>query len=209
MPTNRKSVIFGPLSPMSEMTMDRHHRDQAAAAAREEARQRAEQEAADKEHGLVPVPRQLRSSSSSSSSSDDSVGGRRRRVRGRSSSEDTIEILPDRFDRNGRRIDGESPTIGGWTSRSGSFVRQPQHRGDWNIRGAWHVASTDGEMVERLVRDMTGALEGRKSWMSVLGTVIGGIMAPERGAIKDRDRSKSDRFHDDQRMSRRERRRRR
>lgn len=190
--------------------MERHHREQAAAAAQGEARRQAEKNTLDKKHGLIILPRRSLSSSSSSSSSDDSVSGDKRRFQGSdSSSDDGIEILPDRFDRNGRRIDSQSTSQGRWTSRSGNFERLPQHRGDLSFRGAWQVASTDGDMVERFVRDMTGALEGRKSWLSVLGNVIGGIVAPERReAIKDRNRS-NDGFDDDEQRHRRNRRQRR
>jgi hypothetical protein len=79
-----------------------------------------------------------------------------------------------------------------------------------SVRGGWQIAGTDGEMVDRLVRDMTGAFEGRKSWLSVLGTVIGGIVTPERReAIKDRDRSKDGSDDDNEQRHRRSRRRRR
>lgn len=188
------------------MTMEKHHRDQAKAAEVEEARQRAEQEALDKEHGLIPVQkrrrrrhRSRRSSSSSSSSSSDSDGGRSRRSqRHGSSSDDGVENLPDRFDKDGRRLDKRSVAANRWTSRSGDFQYIPQRRGDWDVRGAWTVGGTDGEMIERLARDVAGVLDGKKGWIGVLGDVLGGFAGQTaRGSIKDRDGSKNDDSDDD------------
>ncbi|KAH6986256.1 hypothetical protein BKA56DRAFT_580114 [Ilyonectria sp. MPI-CAGE-AT-0026] len=211
------------MSPTSEMTMERHHREQAEAAAVEEERRRVEQEASDKEHGLVPFRqrrrrRQSSSPSSSSSSSDDSISGRRRRHGDDDSSSDgAVEMLPDRFDQEGERLDGRSATHHRWTSRRGDFEYRPQHRGGLNVRGAWQVAGTDGEMVERLMRGVSGALEGRKSWLGVLGDVIGSLEGPRsQAAIRDNDGnedrnrdSDDDDSDDDKRRRRKERRRRR
>lgn len=185
-----KSVTFIPLSPKSSMTMKRHR---AEAAAKEE-KEKQEQLAFDQLHALVPFKprsrtrsRHRRSSSSSSSSSDNSDTGRKHQPRGDgSSSDDTVEILPDRFDRRGEPLDGRSTRNRGWKSRRGDFEYRPRNRGDMNVKGAWQVAGTDGESVDRLVRGVTGVLEGKRSWLGLLGEVLGGLQgADESKAIED------------------------
>lgn len=100
------------------------------------------------------------------------------RPRGRGShdtdSEEEIEDLPDRFDSQGGSLDRRSASHGGWTSRSGTFQREPQRAGDWDVRGAWHVGGTNNDAVERLAHGVTNALDGRGSWMQVIGEVLGG-----------------------------------
>lgn len=81
-------------------------------------------------------------------------------------------MLPDRFDSRGKPLDTR-PARDRWTTRKGVFERQPQHSGDWDVKGAWQVGGTDGEAMDRLMRSVTGALEGRRSWMGVLGDVLG------------------------------------
>lgn len=85
-----------------------------------------------------------------------------------------VEDLPDRFDSHGRPLDRRAASSDRWTSRSGAFRRQPQRPGDWDVRGAWHVGGTNDEAVQRLATGMTDALDGRGSWMNVIGQVIGG-----------------------------------
>ncbi|KAF4448549.1 hypothetical protein FALBO_16785, partial [Fusarium albosuccineum] len=160
------------------------------ASAKEE-KEKREQEAFDQLHGLVPVSQRSRSrrrsSSSSSSSSDDSYTGRKSQPRGEgSSSDDVVEILPDRFDRNGKPLDDRSSSRRGWTSRRGDFEYRPKHKGDWDVKGAWQVGGTDSESVERIVRGVTGALGGKGGWLGLLGTVLGGLQQAESSnAIED------------------------
>ncbi|KAF4971341.1 hypothetical protein FSARC_1773 [Fusarium sarcochroum] len=179
-----KSVIFVPLSPKSSMTMKRHRKKAAA----KEAKERQEQEAHDQLQGLVPVKPRSRSSPgftpASSSSDSDSYGGRRRRHR--KDEDDPVEDLPDRFDRHGRPLDGRSAKNRGLTRRQGDFEYKPKHRDDWDVKGAWQVAGTDGQAVDQIVRGVTGALEGKGGWLGLLGNVLGGLQEPEqRESIND------------------------
>jgi hypothetical protein len=95
-------------------------------------------------------------------------------LRSDSDSEEEVEQLPDRFDSHGRPLDGRTSSADRWTNRSGEFRREPRRQGDWDVRGAWHVGGTDNEAVERIAHGVTNALEGRGSWMGVIGEVLGG-----------------------------------
>ncbi|KAK4104536.1 hypothetical protein N658DRAFT_556424 [Parathielavia hyrcaniae] len=82
--------------------------------------------------------------------------------------EEVIEMLPDRFDAQGRPLDGSEPSSSsrGWHSRRGDFeYRSPSRGADnqegLNMRGEWRVTGTDAEVVERVVQRVTGVLEGR------------------------------------------------
>lgn len=92
-----------------------------------------------------------------------------------SGSDDEVEDLPDRFDADGKPLGGRSRGDGPrWTSRSGEFQRRPQKPGDWDVKGAWHIGGTDGIQVEHLAKSFTEALDGKKSWLGVLGEALGG-----------------------------------
>lgn len=188
-----KSVIFVPLSPKSSVTLKRHHQDQLEAAAKEE-REKQEEEELDKLLALVParqrsIPHshQQRSISPYSSSDDSSPRRSERRRQKLSRTNDEVEILPDRFDRHGRRLDGgQTRADGQWTSREGEFERRPRHRGDWEAKGAWQVAGTDRETIDGVVRGVTSALEGRRGWLGMLGNVLAEMHGSEtNNAIED------------------------
>lgn len=113
-------------------------------------------------------------------------------------SDDDVEILPDRFDSQGRPLDSRSMSHGPsprFTTRHGEFERRPRRPGDWGVRGAWQVGGTDPEAVERMVRGMTDVIDGRRGWMGLLGDVLasgaGGLLGgrgPEgHGEIGDGD----------------------
>ena len=105
-----------------------------------------------------------------------------------SESEEDVEVLPDRFDAYGAPLDGRDRQNGSrWTSRRGEFQRRPQKHGDWDINGSWHVAGTDGLAVDRLARSFTEALDGRRSWMGVLGEALGGTSLLGQGGREGRD----------------------
>jgi hypothetical protein len=109
-----------------------------------------------------------------------------------SESEEDIEELPDRFDSDGRPIDDRNPGDGPrWTSRSGEFQRRPRRPGDWDVRGAWHVGGTDDIQVDRLARSFTEALDGRRSWLGVIGEALGGSgllgQPQERRGLRDEE----------------------
>lgn len=177
-PTASKSVSFIPLSPKSSQTMERHKREQAASAdASPDRADDYDMVDRDEESGERPSFRRRRSSDPSS---DRPIV---RHARGRDTDAgDDVEDLPDRFDSQGRRLDGRSATHSRWTTRRGTFERPAQRPGGWNVQGAWQVSGTEQEAVDRLVRNVTGALEGQRSWMSVIGDVIGGGLLPPPGA---------------------------
>lgn len=108
------------------------------------------------------------------------------------SSEDEIEVLPDRFDNSGRPVDGvgsvpSSSRRGRWTERRGDFeYRSPRPRGT-QVQGTWGVAGTDPEQVERMMQNVTGLLAGEGvprgmgGWLGLAGKLLGGVMAPGNG----------------------------
>lgn len=117
-------------------------------------------------------------------------GEARHRRHRRSDSDDDVEDLPARFDSQGRPLDGGSRgSRSRLTTRSGEFHRPAPHPGGLNIHGGWQIGGTDPEQIERLVRNVTGALEGRRSWVSVIGDVLGGTdllgpLGPLAGVIQ-------------------------
>lgn len=172
-PPMAKSVSFIPLSPNSSRTMERHHRQHLAAEAEAEAPRRGD-DGPDDERGSV-APRPISRHRRSSDPLSDRPVVRRRHHGDESDSDSDVEDLPERFDTQGRRLDGRNETgRPRMTTRRGEFERRPQRPGDWDVRGAWQVNGTDSERVERLVRDVTGVLEGRGSWIGLLGNVLGG-----------------------------------
>ena len=182
--------------------METHHREQSE---REE--EEIDEDEEIEERGGNNDGRLSRFNTQSHRRGSDPTSNRSRNIHHSSSdSESEVEDIPDRFDRHGQPLDPRDrlrhSTGGGgaMTTRSGQFERRPQHDGDWAIQGAWQVGSTDHEAVDRLVRNVTGALEGRGGWMSVLGDVLGA-----NGRLGDVDERSED---DDNRRRRRRRRRR-
>lgn len=141
--------------------------------------------------GGAPVARpQPRRRRSSDPSADRPVARRQPRdeVATASESED-VEDLPDRFDAQGRPLDGQPQgSRPRWTTRSGQFERRPQRAGDWDVRGSWSVGGTDRVPVDRLAKSFTEALDGRKSWLGLVGDVLGGgLLQPGQGQGQGRD----------------------
>lgn len=172
-PTASKSVSFIPLSPKSSRTMERHRREQVEGSEGEDwdnrdpdSHPRDNRFDSNRRRSSDPTPHPL--VQRSRRSRDDSSG----------SDSDDIEVLPDRFDSRGRPLHGRSASQDGWTTRRGTFRREPQRPGGWDVSGAWQVSGTDGEAVDKLVRDFTGALDGHKGWMGVLGQVLGSGLLP-------------------------------
>ncbi|RCI13139.1 hypothetical protein L249_1137 [Ophiocordyceps polyrhachis-furcata BCC 54312] len=209
-----KSVTFIPLSPKSSQTMERHKQEQAAAAERDglPPREDSADDGQDLENAVEDVGRSTlrrrhrRRRQRGPVSSPEHLVVSRRRSSSDSGSDDDVEMLPDRFDAHGRPLNGLSPDRNRWTSRSGTFERQPRKPGDWDVGGAWQVGGTDGAEVDRLVKSITGALEGRRSWMKVLGDVIeGGLQNGTAGREGDEARrvgngeGRDDEYHDDER----------
>lgn len=117
-------------------------------------------------------------------------------ARSSSPSEDEIEVLPDRFDSQGRPLDRRRPadTSGEWTERHGDFAYRSPRPGGPQVQGSWGVAGTDPEHVERMVRDVSGVLAGEVprgvgGWLGLAGRLLGGVMAPPPGAgeVEDED----------------------
>jgi hypothetical protein len=67
-------------------------------------------------------------------------------------SPDEVEVLPDRFDRDGRPLD-----------RNGNPYSNSRSRGE---------GGGGQEMVERITRDFGDVIEGRKSWKDMLRTFV-------------------------------------
>jgi len=91
------------------------------------------------------VRKRNRSDPSSNRPSGRSEGSHHRSAsrRGEGNEEESVEELPARFDRDGRRIDGGGSRDGG---------------------------GGGGEMVERLAHDFGDVVDGRKSWRELLGS---------------------------------------
>lgn len=97
-------------------------------------------------------------------------------------------MLPDRFDEAGRPLAGSgADPLRRWSSRRGAFEYRPRdpHDHGWNVRGAWGVGGTDAEVVNQISRSIGDVLEGRKSWMSLVGTVLKGALP----GMEDRGRA--------------------
>lgn len=112
--------------------------------------------------------------------------------------EDEVEELPARFDSKGRPLSGGGPSsnrASTWHSRSGSFdyVPRDRKRGGSGVQahGDWTVAGTDPEAVDRIVRGVTGVLEGKEGWMGLLGTALAAGTAAAGGSSGRKDRSRS------------------
>lgn len=180
--------------------MRRHHQEQLEAAAREE-REKKEEEELDQLLALVPtrqgqLPHSHQSRSLSPSSSDESSPGRNRRHRRQLvRASDEVEVLPDRFDRHGRPLDGwRDRDDGQWITRRGEFERQPRHRGDFDIKGGWQVAGTNRQAIDGIVRSVTSALEGQKGWLGAIGNVLAEFHDSQTNAVME-DEDEDHRSH--------------
>lgn len=164
---HNKSVNFAPLSPTSSRRLSRirddHERNihlpkrastyQAPDSERDDDVYDSSSSPDDVRHRHRHHRRSRRRNSDPSSdrpSEYDRERRRKRKARTRSpspaSSSSDIEVLPDRFDRDGRPIDGSRGGAGGET-----------------------------EMVERVVRDFGDVVDGRKSWKDLLADLVGNI----------------------------------
>lgn len=60
------------------------------------------------------------------------------------------------------------------------------------------MAGTDGEAVERLARDVQGVLEGRKSWIGLLGGLVSEtLLGDGRAGAEENPRRRGGRDDDD------------
>lgn len=176
-PPASKSVSFIDPSPMSSPTIGRPKIDRPSHSGTGDTPRRDRSINNRQRWRDIPDQRSLQRGSSDPSADRPMV---RRQPRNRDSrdseGEEDVEYLPDRFDSHGRPLDARSarqyPHDGQWTMRRGEFERRPRRPGDWDVRGAWQVGGTDPEAVERMVRGVTGALDGRGGWIGVLGSVL-------------------------------------
>ncbi|PHH65578.1 hypothetical protein CDD81_2013 [Ophiocordyceps australis] len=164
--TAPKSVTFIPLSPRSSQTLQRHREQQAASikAALERPRDQepGTKRQGDKTHGRSGLERR-----SGDGSRLDRAAASKRALPER---QDDVELLPDRFDAQGRPLDSSGHE--GWTAKRGEFERPARHAGDWHVGASWQVAGTDAQAVDRLVSDVTDVLAGQQNWMAVLGNAL-------------------------------------
>lgn len=118
---------------------------------------------------------------------------------GDSDEEDVIEYLPDRFDSQGRPLGGtRGHSVPRMHSRRGEFeYHSPRGPNGLRMRGQWGVVGTDNEAVERIVKNVTGVLEGKQSWLGLVGGLLSGSLLKgsdgDRGRINDRDHDRGGR----------------
>lgn len=111
-------------------------------------------------------------------------------------SSDEIEVLPDRFDRDGRPLD-----------RFGNAYRNPRASARDRARGGGGGGGLSGllggeggsgqkEMVEKLAGDFGDVMEGRKTWKDLLRGFVeeaGGAGGSSSGSERERERGSSGR----------------
>ncbi|KAJ9157169.1 hypothetical protein NKR19_g3807 [Coniochaeta hoffmannii] len=186
-----------PLSPKSSQTLKQHRQE--TAQDHHHHHPDSESEESDDEptpdsdtssqHQLIPSPGQHSSLSRPRSRrlSDTSHNRPYARDSDGDDDEDVIELLPDRFDSQGRPL--ARPPINRMYSRQGDFVyRSPRGREGWNVKGRWGVAGTDDRQVERIVEKVTNVIEGRGSVLGLLGGILSGSLLESGGETEDEGR---------------------
>lgn len=199
--SSSKSVAFT-LSPQSSQTL-RLHRSAHEQQAEEEARKEEEVPALSEEQlaTLRPVLNRRRSSSDPPSSK--SVSRRRKReIETPPESEDEVEVLPDRFDTQGRPVGGGG-TSGAMRWRQGAFESRPRNGKGLHSSGAWAVGGTDGDVVQKIASDIEGVISGQSSWKSLLKDVVGAVQEVQHGGDSRRIENSDDDDYDDRRRRRR------
>lgn len=189
-----KSVTWGPLSPKSSFTLERHrqvHEQQLEESTTDSVEEGFEPPVLSEAQlaALRPVPLRRRSS--------DPTPNRPIARRGRTSEVDhDVEDLPDRFDDHGRPLDGRGLTSRGPRYQSGSFEYRPRNddQGKWNVNGSWAATGTDNEVVHRLMGDVEGLVSGRKNWGDVLQDLVKGLQSGGGDDVLD-DRQRRSRRH--------------
>jgi hypothetical protein len=203
-----RRVNFAPLSPTSSRSLAKIHNTATQSAAAAEIAARLHREAAeesDPEEQRDYHRRRRRRNSDPSSDRPNQPSKHRKRYRNASrspspSDDDSgeVEVLPDRFDKDGRPLDRYGNV---WQSgRSGSGWRTSSFRSrDGRVRGGMASYRSDrdrdrdggggarsSEMVERVVRDVGDVVEGRKSWKDLLAGFVeqagGAASAIENGS---------------------------
>ncbi|PTB41101.1 hypothetical protein M441DRAFT_80518 [Trichoderma asperellum CBS 433.97] len=180
----RKSVSFGPLSPTSTITMKRHKKEHELRSESDSSESEGRSSDTRRENQFNRSNRHRRQSSDTTHDRSPNRGheGRHRRHH-YSDSDDEVENLPDRFDSHGRPLDGGRHGRSRLTTRSGEFHRLADRPGGLSIHGGWQLAGTDPEQIQKIVSGVTGALQGRRSWVSVVGDVLGGDLLGQLGPL--------------------------
>jgi hypothetical protein len=157
------------------MTLRKHHKSQ-------EEKGRSSQ--GEDDDDIIELPNRrphLRRKRSGSEPSSDRPPTHRRRRRLRDGSpqsdDDQIEILPDRFDAQGRPLDPGERKRRNWASRRGDFEYRSTERAGPHVEGAWQVGGTNPELVERMAQGVGNILEGRSGWMGLLGNLLTNLPA--------------------------------
>lgn len=201
--SSSKSVTFIPLSPQSSQTL-RRHRLEHEQHAEQEAKREEEPPALSEEQleTLRPVLNRRRSSSDPSSSRP--LAARRKRELDSPEPSDEVEVLPDRFDSEGRPLG----SAGAMRWRQGAFETRLRHGNGWHSSGAWAVGGTDEDMVQRVAGDIENMISGQGSWKSLLKDVVGIVQEVQQGGQSRRieDTDEEEDRHGRQRRRRRRRR---
>lgn len=158
-PPRHKSVAFSSLSPQSSRELRRHRRRRSRSPGSGSKPQDF--------HDSEPLARRRRHSSGP-------PAARRKAHDDSADSDPEVEYLPDRFDAHGRPLSPSAPNTGR-TERSGQFHRKPRRARDWNVDGGWHVGGTDREAVERMAEGLRDVVDGRMSWLGLIGGVMEGF----------------------------------
>jgi hypothetical protein len=156
-PTHSKSVKFGPLSPTSSRSLAKLHQT-SAAHSHDPLDHKPEPDINSPDHTdqVYNAPRRRRRRRRNSDPSSDrpnQPSKHRRRYNNPSRSPSPeVEMLPDRFDEEGRPLDRE----GNEFSRTRGSVR----------------GGGQQEMVEKLTRDFGDVVSGKKTWKDMLRGVV-------------------------------------
>lgn len=176
-------VQWIPLSPQSSQTLLRHRKSRSRDTV-DEADNTHNNDRDDEHSRHAQVGRRRRNNSDPSANRPLVLRHRDGPVEsGRSSNDEEIEVLPDRFDSYGRPV-GRQQQREGWTERRGDFEYRSPRPGGTLVRGAWGVAGTDPAQVERMVQDVSGLLagdgvpKGMGGWLGLAGKLLGSVMAP-------------------------------
>lgn len=114
-------------------------------------------------------------------------------------SDSEVEILPDRFDSQGRPLNRSS---GAMRWRQGAFESRPRNGNGWHTSGAWAVGGTDDDAVQKIASDIEGMISGHGSWKTLLKDVVGVVQEAQHGGQRRID----DVDNDEERYGRRRRR---
>ncbi|OAA58936.1 hypothetical protein SPI_06138 [Niveomyces insectorum RCEF 264] len=197
--TQSKAVDFAPLSPQSSRTLQKHRnqtREQQPKPDTNDSSGRSLSPPANNANGRTDdsrsiVPYANRRSRHSSEPRYRRSDGLQLRLKPNASTttssedEDVTEVLPDRFDSEGRPLDRRGQPIyhkarsrsSPLTSRRGDFEYDSSRNNGWHVRGQWGVAGTNAATVERMAENMRGVIDGlgRGRPSGILGA-IGGLL---------------------------------